>query len=432
MGHRRFIALAAAAAALAATVVVAGSPVSSRSSSVAAPSSVAGVDDDVHLNEIQVVGSHNSYKTMVSDKEEALRRQFIDGAADLMQYQHEALGTQFQSRKVRQIELDVYLDQSGGLYADPLLRSAAGVGPYDPKMNQPGIKVLHIQDVDYASTCLTFVDCLTAIKTWSDANPSHVPIAVLVELKDDPLDFPGFTFTAPEKWTAATIGQVDDEIRSVMDPSDLLTPDDVRGSHPTLNEAVTTDGWPTLGASRGKTMFLMDNGGGYRSDYLNGHPNLEGRVLFTNADPGDPDAAFIKRNDPMDASIPGLVQQGYVVRTRSDADTVEARDNNTGPRDAALAGGAQWVSTDYEGPGLAVGFTTPYVVEIPGGTVARCNPVNAPPGCDSALLDTIYTPLAPPTTSTTTSTTTTSTTVVGTEPQATGAVPVSGTASYTG
>jgi len=431
MGHRRFIALASAAAALAATAVVIGSPVSSRPSAPAAPAAVAGVDDDVHLNEIQVVGSHNSYKKMVSDKEEALRRQFINGAADLMQYQHEPLGTQFQSRKVRQIELDVYLDQSGGLYANPLLRGAAGVGPYDPKMNEPGIKVLHIQDVDYASTCLTFVDCLQAIKTWSDANPSHVPLAVLVELKDDPLDFPGFTFTAPEKWTAANIGSVDDEIRSVMDDSDLLTPDDVRGSHATLNEAVTTDGWPTLGASRGKTMFLMDNGGGYRSNYLSGHPNLEGRVLFTNADPGDPDAAFIKRNDPFDASITGLVQQGYVVRTRSDADTVEARENNTGPRDAALASGAQWVSTDYEGPGLAVGFTTPYVVEIPGGTVARCNPVLDVPGCDSALLDTIYTPLAPPTT-TTTAPATTSTTVVATDPQATGAVPVSGAANYTG
>lgn len=432
MRHRRFFALATAATAVAAAAVVVGSPVSSSPTGKAAPAAVAGVDDDVHLNEIQVVGSHNSYKKMVSDKEEALRRQFINGAADLMQYQHEPLGTQFQSRKVRQIELDVYLDQSGGLYSDPLLRSAAGVGPYDPKMNEPGIKVLHIQDVDYASTCLTFVDCIQAIKTWSDANPSHVPIAVLVELKDDPLDFPGFTFTAPEKWTAANIGTIDDEIRSVMDASDLLTPDDVRGSATTLNEAVTTDGWPTLGESRGKTMFLMDNGGGYRTDYLNGHPNLEGRVLFTNADPGDADAAFIKRNDPYDASITGLVQQGYVVRTRSDADTVEARDNNTGPRDAALASGAQWVSTDYEGPGLAVGFTTPYVVEIPGGTVARCNPVLDVPGCDSALLDTIYTPLAPPTSTTTTSTPTTSTTVVGTDPQATGAVPVTGSANYTG
>ncbi len=431
MGHRRFVALASAATALAAVALM-GGPVSSRPAAPGTPAAVAGVDDDVHLNEIQVVGSHNSYKKMVSDPEEALRREFLGGAADLMQYEHPALGTQFQSQKVRQIELDVFLDQSGGLYRDPLLRSAAGVGPYDAKMDQPGIKALHIQDVDYASTCLTFVDCLRQIETWSDANPSHVPLAVLVELKDDPLDFAGFTFTTPEKWTASTIGSVDAEIRSVMDDSDLITPDDVRGSHPTLEEAVTTDGWPTLGESRGKVMFLMDNGGGYRTNYLNGHPNLEGRVLFTNANPGDADAAFVKRNDPFAADISDLVAAGYVVRTRADADTVEARQNNTGPRDAALASGAQWVSTDYQSPGMAVGFTTPYVVEIPGGTVARCNPVNGPPTCDSALLDTIYTPMAPPPTSTTSSTTTT-TVVAATDPNvAPGAVPVPGVASYTG
>src|SRR4051794_7093630 len=222
MGKRRFVALVSVAAAFAGTAIVMGAPVSSRPTTATQAAAVAGVDDDVHLNEIQVVGSHNSYKKMVSDKEEALRRSLISTAADLMQYQHEPLGTQFQSRKVRQVEIDIYLDSAGGKYSNPLLRSAAGVGPYDPKMNEPGIKVLHIQDVDYASTCLTFVDCLTQMKTWSDANPSHVPIAVLVEFKDDELDFPGFTFTSPEKFTAANIGTVDDEIRSVMDPSDLI------------------------------------------------------------------------------------------------------------------------------------------------------------------------------------------------------------------
>ena len=381
-----------------------------------------------------MVGSHNSYKKMISPKEDALRRSVIHGGADLMEYQHEPFSTQFSNRKVRQVEIDVYLDTAGGRYKSPLIRGAAGLGPYDPKMDLPGIKVLHIQDVDYATNCLTFVDCLTQMKTWSDANQSHVPIAVLVELKDDPLDFPGFTFTEPEKFTAANIGSIDDEIRSVMDAGDLITPDDVRGAHATLDEAVTTDGWPTLGQSRGKFLFMMDNGGGYRTDYLSGHPNLEGRVLFTNANPGDPDAGFVKRNDPTDPSIPDLVKAGYVVRTRADGDTVEARKNDTGPRDAALASGAQWVSTDYEGPGLAVGFTSPYFVEIPGGTVARCNPVLTVPGCDSALLDTIYTPYVPP--STTTSTTvaaSTSTTVVSDEPKtAPGATPVGGTASYTG
>jgi hypothetical protein len=37
-------------------------------------------------------------------------------------------------------------------------------------MNKPGIKVLHEEDVDYHTNCLTFVDCLKQVKDWSDEN----------------------------------------------------------------------------------------------------------------------------------------------------------------------------------------------------------------------------------------------------------------------
>lgn len=391
------------------------------------------VDADVRLNEIQTIGSHNSYHLLPSQPEVDLRHSIIGDADEGFTYAHQPLPVQFQSQKVRQIELDVFLDAAGGRYATPLLRTVATPDrPYDPIMQQPGLKVLHVQDVDYASTCLTLKQCLTQIETWSDANPSHVPIAVLLELKDDDVPFPGFEFVHPEPFDVAAMDTLDAEIRDVMDPEDLITPDDVRGGAATLDEAVTTTGWPTLGESRGKVMFLMDNGGGYRTSYLTGHPNLEGRALFTNASPGDPDAAFIKVNDPLDPAIPGLVQAGYVVRTRADGDTVEARSNDTTLRDAALASGAQWVSTDYPTPGMAIGFTSPYYAEIPGGTVARCNPVLDVPGCVDAELDTIYTALPPPTTTTST---TTSTVPGTTPPVATGpagAVPVAGDPRYTG
>lgn len=369
--------------------VGAGAPVAGRSARV-----LPG--DDVRLNEIQVVGSHNSYKVLPSQAEQDLIRGVIGSGADLMQYQHAPLPTQFESQQVRQIELDVWVDTAGGRFRQPFLRTAAGLGPYEPEiMDQPGTKTFHIQDVDYGSTCPSFVLCLQHVKAWSDANPTHVPIAILVELKDSPLVVGGFDFTDPEPWTTAGMDALDAEIRSVFADDRMITPDDVRGSRTTLREAVLTDGWPTLGESRGQVMFLMDNDGGYRDDYLDGHPSLAGRVLFSNADPGDDDAAFLKRNDPFDAAIPDLVEQGFVVRTRSDGDTVEARANDTGPRDAALASGAQWVSTDYPAPGLAVGFDSPFYVQIPGGTVARCNPVSAPDSCVDDELDLPAEPVPP-------------------------------------
>ena len=345
-----------------------------------------GHGSNVRLNQIQVVGSHNSYHELAPETERALRRTVAPGSEASLEYNHVPLPEQFQDQQVRQIELDAFLDSKGGLYANPLLRQFVQGGPYDPAMDQPGIKVLHIQDVDYHSTCLTLLVCLQAVKSWSDAHPGHVPIAILLELKDTPLILGNIQFTQPEPWTAAAMDTLDAEIRSVFPEKDMITPDDVRRGAPTLEQAVLTKGWPTLGSSRGKVLFLMDNSA-FRDRYEAGHPSLEGRVLFTNSTPGRDDAAFVEMNDPTDPSIPDLVKKGYVVRTRADADTVQARANDTTDRDAAFASGAQWVSTDYPVPNYGVGFDTPYFVQIPGGTVARCNPVNAPKNCNSSWLD---------------------------------------------
>jgi hypothetical protein len=164
----------------------------------------------------------------------------------------------------------------------------------------------------------------------------------------------------------------------------MITPDQVRGRHRTLEKAVRRGGWPTLAQARGKVVFLMD-----QTDvsplYLEGHPSLRGRVLFTNATPGQPDAAFIEKNEGDEATIAVLVRQGYLVRTRADSDTVEARRNDVSRRDMALRSGAQIVSTDY--PQSEPARWTGYTVSLPNGVPARCNPVNGPAGCMDALLE---------------------------------------------
>ena len=341
-------------------------------------------DRCVHLNEIQALGSHNSYHLLPRP---ALLQLLLalDPQFEGFVYQHLPLDQQFETQGIRQIDLDVFYDPLGGHYGTrkvlPLLGDD-GMAP--PVMFEPGMKVFHVQEVDFESTCLTLVDCLRTIRDWSADNPRHLPIAVLIEAKDDAIIDPAnLGFVVPLPFDGAAFDALDAEIRSVFPPRKLITPDDIRGTHATLEEAVLADGWPTLRESRGKVMFLLDNEG-KQSTYTAGHPNLEGRVLFTNASPGDPDAAFIKRNDPFDGEIPSLVADGYLVRTRADADTVEARTNDTGPRDAALASSAQYVSTDYPVPNLDF---SPYFVAIPGGHVARCNALNAPVACDDASLE---------------------------------------------
>jgi hypothetical protein len=336
------------------------------------------LDDTLRLNQIQVLGSHNSYHIQPQGR--------LGRALPLeeWQYTHLPLDQQFATQGIRQIELDIFADPDGGMYAHPLGAQRVG-DPFDvPELLEPGLKVLHVQDLDFQSTCWTFVDCLTTLKTWSDANPGHVPIMVLIEAKDDVIDLqlPGLPpLTVPVLFDNAQVDVIDEEILSVFPSEQIITPDDVRGEHATLEEAVTTDGWPTLGESRGRVMFALDNGGRVKQAYLDGHPSLQGRILFTDSGPGQPEAAFVKENGPIgnEERIRGLVAAGFIVRTRADSDTDEARDNDTTMRAAAIASGAQFVSTDYPVPDPD--FGTGYFVEIPGGMPARCNPVNAPPEC---------------------------------------------------
>jgi hypothetical protein len=77
--------------------------------------------------------------------------------------------------------------------------------------------------------------------------------------------------------------------------------------------------------------------------------------------------------------IRAAVEAGFMVRTRADADTLEARDGRTERREAALASGAQYVSTDYMQPDARFGS---YSVRLPGGATTTCNPVRAKKQCD--------------------------------------------------
>ena len=343
----------------------------------------------LRLNQIQVIGTHNSYKLPVTAQIFSLLAAFDAGLASSIEYSHVPLAQQFSEQGVRQIELDVFADPEGGLYSRRVGLGVAGV-PNDapPELSEPGFKVLHIQDLDFNSSCLTFVDCLREVEDWSDDNPGHLPITILVELKDSPIPDPfDFGFTQPVAVGAAELDALDAEIRSVFQRRDLITPDDVRARRGTLEDAVLNKGWPTLTESAGKVMFVMDNGGAYRDLYREGRPSLEGRVLFTNSSPGQPDAAFVKVNSPQgnEAYIQSLVAAGYVVRTRSDEPTIEARSNDRSQLEAALASGAQWVSTDYPVPGSSP--FSPYFAAIPGGDPARCNPINTGPRCDNLKLE---------------------------------------------
>jgi hypothetical protein len=344
---------------------------------------MACVAQTVRMNQIQIIGTHNSYHAGLASSEMTLLRKQNPAAAESLAYRHPPIEAQLDAG-VRQVELDVYGDAKGGLFANPLYpRLVAKEGlPADPPvfadpsvMSRPGFKVLHAQDVDVRSHCLTFIACLETIRRWSKAHPGHLPIYIQVENKDG-RSRP--EFTAPEPITKAAMDALDAEIRTVFAKKDVITPDVVRGRHATLEEAVLKDGWPELRKARGKVVFVLDQER-VSPLYLDGHPSLRGRMMFTNGKPGTPDAAFVKVNNAESPVIPDLVRKGYLIRTMTDGGAKAVRAGDTRRRDAALASGAQILSTDYPFDWKAA--ESGYSVRLPAGVQVRCNPVNAPKDC---------------------------------------------------
>ena len=345
--------------------------------------------DELRINHIQVLGTHNSYKMRPHPElVNQLNSEMEDWSRNI-DYEHRPLSEQLEELGMRQFELDVYADTTGGLFSEPAGALLVGDDEFinAEEMTKPGLKVLHGQDLDYRTTCMTLISCITEISEWSLTNPQHLPIFILIEAKDGSMEDRGtIEFTQPIEFSSELLHEIDSEILSVFDDNHLITPDEVRGDYATLEEAVTDAGWPTLAESRGKVMFALDNTGHHKDLYLQGNPNLENRVLFVSSEPGEPTAGFIKMNNVIDQSdkIKEFTAAGFLVRTRADIPTVETRSGDTTRRDLALESGAQFISTDY--PELSP-YGSGYIVTLPGTEgIARCNPVSAPSDCQNEML----------------------------------------------
>ena len=352
--------------------------------------------DELPLNALQVIGTHNSYRTRPPEPVwsflQRLPRTGIGDPRDL-DYSHAPLPDQLDAG-VRSVELDLYADPEGGRYARRAGLALAGGGTVPEAERKalaaPGIKVLHLPDFDFGTNCLTFRAALESIRSWSAAHPRHVPLIIHLETKDETVreavPLPGLAAAAP--WDAAACDALDAEIAAVFpSPPDkpsaapVFTPDALRGTHPDLPAAVRAGAWPRIGHLRGCVLFVME-GVAVRA-YRDGRPALEGRRSFVYGRPDAPETAFLLMNDAaaQREAIARRVREGFMVRTRADSGTREARTGNTARRTAAMASGAHIISTDYPRPDPRAGRDsgwTDYAVRFPDPAPARANPVTAP------------------------------------------------------
>ena len=344
------------------------------------------------INQLQTLGSHNSYHKRTDPK----LFNFLNSISFILpsnlnpadlDYEHEPLEVQLNSYGMRSFEIDIYADPQGGRFYNRKgnvlvgLPEASGIAA----LNEKGFKVMHIPDIDYNTNLITFKNSLQNLKDWSDKNPNHIPIFILIEGKEQSVgDILGFLgFKTAVKFTPALCDDLDAEVKSVFGNNldKIITPDKVRGNYNTLNEAVLANNWPTVGESRGKFIFVMQ--GESVNEYLEGHASLRGRTMFTNADEGQPEAAFLQFNDPDrdENKIIDAVQKNYIVRTRADEPNRQNKTGDNTKKIAAFRSGAQIISTDYYRPDARY-LTQPnqfknYSCQFPNSELARINTISA-------------------------------------------------------
>lgn len=284
-------------------------------------------DAQLQLQHLQLKGSHNSYHRAPRF---SLSKQW--------RYTHSPLEVQLSADGVRQIELDVRYDRGE-------------------------ILVGHLPLVDGRTTCRSLRDCLATLKQWSRAHSAHVPVFVFIEPKEDLVPS-----GLDEK-----LHVLEADIRSAMPRDMLLLPEDVARGAPSMRQAVAERGWPTLAETRGRIAFVLFGPEKHRVHYARGNPSLRGRAMFVASDALRPETAIVNYDDPVRQAraISRAIERGMLVRTRADAGLVQDRTR----RDAALAGGAHFVITDFS-------KARDRWVDL-GSAPVRCNPISAPARCQN-------------------------------------------------
>src|SRR4051812_12363534 len=147
--------------------------------------------NNLKINQLQILGSHNSYHKRGNKKV----LNFLKAISFMapkefnpkdLDYEEEPLYRQLDTFHLRSFEIDIWADPQGGHFYyrkrnDLLERPRAS---NISALKEPGFKVFHIPDVDYNTYYLTLKSMLADLKKWSDAHPSHLPIFVMIESKE--------------------------------------------------------------------------------------------------------------------------------------------------------------------------------------------------------------------------------------------------------
>ena len=200
---------------------------------------------------------------------------------------------------------------------------------------------MHSPCLEMTTSCYDFALAMKEIAMWSDNNPGHLPITVIIE--------PKAFFIPMENMKALNLDyakELDKTLRETLGDR-LFTPDDMLRGYESFGEMRRADDWCKAEDMLGKVLVLLHDCG-TTQDYIDLDPTLRTQAMFPMLRANDIDrdcASFLLINKPEGEfdDIQKALENNFVVRTRVD----EFTNISEKRREKAFESGAQILSTDY-------------------------------------------------------------------------------------
>jgi hypothetical protein len=272
-------------------------------------------DETTRLNEVHLLASHNSYKKKGSD----LGKFFVGlgdsfAEANALKYGYHNLTEQFE-RGIRSMEFDV-------------------------RKRKSSFVLTHVPLVDNSSVAPDFALALEEINLYSSNNPTHFPIIILMEIKEDwmMLDH------ALQDIGAQELNELNLLLEDKLGDR-LYRPKNLMAPGLTVKETIMQDGWPTVTSLLGKVIFIL-HPNNMNEAYFSLDESMATQPMFIGSYANDLDhenASFVVQNDVDVDLITSLVSSGYIIRTRMD----ESLHKDQERIEQAILSGAQLLTSDF-------------------------------------------------------------------------------------
>lgn len=309
----------------------------------------AELEAGIKFNEISFLATHNSYQTSAVDATKKLYKNLETitfGAFSSVagNFESETLTDQLNCG-LRSFEIDIEtFDRDGEI----------------------SFTCMHSPYIEMSTSCYDFELMLKEIAMWSDNNPNHLPITVIIEPKSAFLPLKDMKYFNIDYAKA-----LDEALREGLGDK-LFTPADMLRDYESFGEMRAADDWCEVNDMLGKVLFLLHEGE-VTEDYIAIDPSIKTQAMFPMLRADDIErncTSFILCNDPdslLEIESDVIESKKIMVRTRSDkfGQITDKRHDN------AFASDANIISTDY--PLRTDNTPDDYVVTFEGGTTVRKN-----------------------------------------------------------